>query len=44
MALSHTWPFGKPRYIGRDLSWAEWLALANAEGGVIAIDWGKDPR
>ena len=28
--IADAWPFTKPRYIGRDLSWAEWLALADA--------------
>ena len=25
--IADAWPFGKPRYIGRDLTWKEWLAL-----------------
>jgi RimJ/RimL family protein N-acetyltransferase len=25
------WPFRRPRYIGRDLTWDEWLALADAD-------------
>jgi hypothetical protein len=25
------WPFERPRFIGRDLTWAEWLALADAD-------------
>ena len=28
--IPDAWPFSKPRHIGRDLSWAEWLALADA--------------
>lgn len=28
--IARVWPFEKPRYIGRDLSWAEWLALPGA--------------
>ena len=26
--ISRAWPFTNPRYIGRDLTWAQWLALA----------------
>ncbi len=25
--IGEAWPFKKPRYIGRDLTWKEWLAL-----------------
>jgi len=25
--LSEAWPFTRPRFLGRDLSWAQWLAL-----------------
>jgi len=25
------WPFTHPRYLGRDLSWAEWLALPDLD-------------
>jgi RimJ/RimL family protein N-acetyltransferase len=25
--IAQAWPFTKPRYIGRDLSWSEWLHL-----------------
>ncbi|TDV53682.1 GNAT family N-acetyltransferase [Actinophytocola oryzae] len=25
--VGHAWPFTRPRYVGRDLSWPEWLAL-----------------
>jgi hypothetical protein len=25
--IAADWPFKEPRYIGRDLSWQEWLAL-----------------
>ena len=25
--LAQAWPFTNPRFIGRDLSWAQWLAL-----------------
>jgi hypothetical protein len=25
--LAHAWPFTAPRFIGRDLSWSDWLAL-----------------
>jgi hypothetical protein len=24
------WPFRRPRYIGRDISWPDWLALPSA--------------
>lgn len=26
------WPFTRPRYVGRDLTWAEWLALPDLSG------------
>ena len=25
--VAERWPFHSPRYVGRDISWAEWLAL-----------------
>ena len=25
--IAEVWPFEAPRYVGRDLSWAEWIAL-----------------
>jgi hypothetical protein len=25
--IAAAWPFDRPRYVGRDLSWADWLAL-----------------
>jgi hypothetical protein len=25
--IAATWPFTNPRYVGRDLSWDDWLAL-----------------
>ena len=25
--VAEAWPLDRPRYVGRDLSWAEWLAL-----------------
>jgi hypothetical protein len=25
--IATTWPFTQPRYVGRDLSWDEWIAL-----------------
>lgn len=25
--IADAWPFGRPRYVGRDLSWPDWLAL-----------------
>ena len=28
--IAGAWPFHRPRYIGRDLSWPEWLALPDA--------------
>jgi hypothetical protein len=28
--IADEWPFTTPRFIGRDLSWAEWLALPDA--------------
>lgn len=29
--LARAWPFTSPRYIGRDLSWEQWLALPEVE-------------
>jgi RimJ/RimL family protein N-acetyltransferase len=29
--IATSWPFTKPRYIGRDITWAEWLDLPDAE-------------
>jgi hypothetical protein len=28
--IAEVWPFERPRYVGRDLSWQEWLALPDA--------------
>ena len=28
--IADEWPFGEPRYVGRDIGWDEWLALPNA--------------
>ncbi|MFE5143003.1 N-acetyltransferase [Streptomyces fagopyri] len=28
--IAEDWPFERPRFIGRDLSWSEWLALPDA--------------
>jgi hypothetical protein len=28
--IAEDWPFERPRFIGRDLSWPEWLALPDA--------------
>jgi hypothetical protein len=25
--IVESWPFARPRFVGRDLSWDEWLAL-----------------
>jgi hypothetical protein len=25
--IRDSWPLGRPRYVGRDLTWDEWLAL-----------------
>ena len=25
--IAEAWPLERPRYVGRDLSWAQWLAL-----------------
>lgn len=30
------WPFERPRFIGRDLTWAEWIALPEAESGDVS--------
>ena len=29
--IAAAWPFTHPRYLGRDLSWAEWLALPDVD-------------
>ncbi len=29
--IATSWPFARPRFIGRDLSWDEWLALPEIE-------------
>ena len=29
--LAEEWPLKAPRYVGRDLSWQEWLALPDAD-------------
>jgi len=29
--LAEAWPLRRPRYVGRDLTWAEWNALAGRE-------------
>ena len=28
--IADEWPLHRPRYIGRDLTWAEWLERADA--------------
>lgn len=29
--IDRAWPFSQPRYLGHDLSWADWLALPDVE-------------
>ena len=29
--IATDWPFTRPRYIGRDVSWADWLALPDVD-------------
>lgn len=29
--IAADWPFQRPRYLGRDISWADWLALPAAQ-------------
>ncbi|MGY2875496.1 RimJ/RimL family protein N-acetyltransferase [Marmoricola sp. URHA0025 HA25] len=29
--IAEGWPLQRPRYVGRDLSWADWLALPDAD-------------
>ena len=37
--LAHAWPFAEPRFIGRDLSWADCLALPDrATGRAVSGD------
>jgi len=35
--IAAAWPFTQPRYIGRDLSWADWLALPDIEGPAMRV-------
>lgn len=30
--VAEAWPLARPRYVGRDLTWAEWLALPDLSG------------
>ena len=30
--IADVWPFERPRYVGRDLTWQQWLALPDAPG------------
>jgi len=30
--IATVWPFRSPRYVGRDLTWAEWMALPDGPG------------
>jgi hypothetical protein len=32
--IAADWPFERPRFIGRDLSWRDWLELPRPEGGA----------
>ena len=32
MWIAGRWPFTAPRYVGRDLTWEQWLALPDVEG------------
>jgi hypothetical protein len=32
--IAADWPFERPRYIGRDLSWRDWLELPHPGGGA----------
>jgi len=29
--IADAWPFTRPRLVGRDLSWADWLALPDTD-------------
>jgi hypothetical protein len=29
--IAAAWPFTRPRYVGRDLSWADWLVLPDID-------------
>jgi hypothetical protein len=31
--IDREWPFQRPRYIGHDLTWDEWMALPDVDGG-----------
>lgn len=33
--IADAWPFERPRYIGRDLSWPDWLALPDVTDPVL---------
>lgn len=32
--IAESWPFDRPRYVGRDLTWDEWLMLPKAGAGT----------
>ncbi|HYH34168.1 MAG TPA: GNAT family N-acetyltransferase [Nocardioides sp.] len=34
--MAERWPFERPRYVGRDLSWEEWAALPPVDSGGAA--------
>jgi hypothetical protein len=38
--IAAAWPFTRPRYIGRDLSWADWLALPDIDPAAASAPSG----
>lgn len=39
--IAEVWPFQRPRYVGRDLSWDDWLALPDL---VTHVATGRTPE
>ena len=38
--IAAAWPFTRPRYLGRDLSWADWLALPDIDPAAASAPPG----
>jgi hypothetical protein len=35
--IASAWPFSRPRFVGRDLSWPDWLALPDIDPPVTQV-------